>query len=67
VSKFQNHLLKMNKKALLRRKMVNQVGVTKTVAVALIVTTMVMLELNLNTMILLPRLTSSIEMLELSL
>jgi hypothetical protein len=57
----------MNKKALLRRKMMNQVGVTKTVAMAAIVTTMVMLEFNLNTMILLPRLISSIEMLELAL
>jgi hypothetical protein len=67
VLKFRHHLLKMNKKALLRRKMMNQVGVTKTVAMAAIVTTMVMLEFNLNTMILLPRLTSSIEMLKLSL
>jgi hypothetical protein len=57
----------MKKKVLLRRKMMTQVGVTKTVAVAAIVTTMVVLELNLNTMILLPRLISSIEMLELAL
>jgi hypothetical protein len=67
VPKFWSHLLKIEKKALLRRKMMNQAGVTKTVAVVAIVTTMVVLELNLNTMILLPRLTSSIEMLELPL
>jgi hypothetical protein len=47
--------------------MMNQAEVTKTVAVAAVVTTMVVLELNLSTMILLPRLTLSIEMLELLL
>jgi hypothetical protein len=64
---FRNHLLRMKTKALPRRKMMNQAGVTKTVAVAVVVTTMVMLELNLSTMILLPMLTSSIKMLELLL
>jgi hypothetical protein len=57
----------MKKKVLPRRKMMNQAEVTKTVAVAAVVTTMVVLELNLSTMILLPRLTLSIEMLELLL
>jgi hypothetical protein len=57
----------MKKKALPRSKMMNQAGATKMVAVVAVATTLVMLELNLNTMILLPRLTSSIEMLELLL
>jgi hypothetical protein len=57
----------MKKKVLPRRKMMNQAEVTKTVAVAAVVTTMVVLELNLSTMILLPRLTLSIGMLELLL
>jgi hypothetical protein len=57
----------MKKKTLPRRKMMNQVGETKMVAVAAVATTLVVLKLDMSTMILLPRLTSSIEMLELLL
>jgi hypothetical protein len=57
----------MKKKTLPRRKMMNQVAETKMVAVAAVATTLVVLKLDMSTMILLPRLTSSIEMLELLL